>query len=68
MIGEWQILPIDRDALKQFESLKTARLKLSTMDLKIASVALAYDATLLSRNLRDFQQVRGLRLENWLDE
>jgi tRNA(fMet)-specific endonuclease VapC len=37
------------------------------MDLKIASIALAHDATLLTRNTRDFAQVPGLRIENWLD-
>jgi tRNA(fMet)-specific endonuclease VapC len=36
------------------------------MDLKIASIVLAHDATLLSRNLRDFQQVPNLRVEDWL--
>ena len=68
MIGEWQILPFDDDALENVERLKSARLKMSTLDLKIASIALAYDATLLSRNLRDFRQVPGLRVENWLDD
>jgi len=36
------------------------------MDLKIASIVLAHDATLLSRNLRYFQQVLNLRVEDWL--
>jgi predicted nucleic acid-binding protein len=37
------------------------------MDLTIASIALVYDALVLSANLHDFQKVPGLRLENWLD-
>jgi tRNA(fMet)-specific endonuclease VapC len=37
------------------------------MDLKIAAICLAHDATLLSRNLRDFEKVPDLRTENWLD-
>jgi len=37
------------------------------MDLKIACIVLAYDATLLTRNVTDFAQVPELRVENWLD-
>lgn len=41
------------------------RPRIGTMDLKIAAIALANDATLLSRNLRDFGKVPGLRVEDW---
>jgi tRNA(fMet)-specific endonuclease VapC len=34
--------------------------------LKIAAIAIANDALLLSANLRDFEQVPGLRVEDWL--
>jgi predicted nucleic acid-binding protein len=37
------------------------------MDLKIAATALVNHAVLLSANLADFEQVAGLRVENWLD-
>ena len=36
------------------------------MDLKTAAIAVAFDATLLSRNLRDFQRVPHLKVENWI--
>ena len=36
------------------------------MDLKIAAIARANDALLLSANRRDFAKVPGLRVENWL--
>jgi tRNA(fMet)-specific endonuclease VapC len=68
MISEWQILAFDHDALLNFERLKSARLKMSTLDMKIAAIALAYDATLLSRNVRDFRQVPGLKVESWLGD
>jgi predicted nucleic acid-binding protein len=35
------------------------------MDLKIAAIVLAQQATLLSPNLSDFRKVPGLQLEDW---
>jgi tRNA(fMet)-specific endonuclease VapC len=37
------------------------------MDLRIASIALANNGTLLTRNLKDFERIDGLKLRNWLD-
>jgi tRNA(fMet)-specific endonuclease VapC len=63
------ILPIDAVAAKQFEQpLRNKKLKkIGRGDLLIASIALAQKATLVTRNLRDFQQVPGLKAENWAD-
>ena len=55
------ILPFDAAAATEFERLRQARLRIGTMDLKIAAIALANDATLLSRNLSDFGRVRPPR-------
>ena len=41
------------------------RVRIGTMDLKIAAIVLAHDATLLSRNLSDFRKVPGLKVEDW---
>lgn len=38
------------------------------MDLKIASICLAHDAMLLTRNVGHFKNIPGLRVENWLEE
>ncbi len=35
------------------------------MDLKIAAITLANNATLLTRNLADFNKVPGLKAEDW---
>jgi tRNA(fMet)-specific endonuclease VapC len=63
---KWIILPFDALAAQQFHMLKTQKVRISTMDLKIASIALAHSATLLSANLRDFRQVPDLTVEDWL--
>jgi tRNA(fMet)-specific endonuclease VapC len=36
------------------------------MDLRIAAIALAHDALLLSRNLKDFRKVPGLCVDDWI--
>lgn len=43
------------------------RIRIGTMNLKIACIAITHDATLLTRNTVDFTRVPGLRFENWLD-
>jgi tRNA(fMet)-specific endonuclease VapC len=35
------------------------------MDLKIAAIAISKKATLLTRNLSDFQNISGLQFEDW---
>ncbi|MCE9526220.1 MAG: type II toxin-antitoxin system VapC family toxin [Planctomycetales bacterium] len=64
--GKWIIVPWSEQSVSTFESLKHQKLKIGTMDLKIASIALATNAVLLTRNLADFQQVPGLIVEDWL--
>jgi tRNA(fMet)-specific endonuclease VapC len=64
---EFEIVPFDEAVARQFEDLRKRRLRLGTMDLKIAATALVNDALLLSANRRDFERVSGLRVENWLE-
>jgi tRNA(fMet)-specific endonuclease VapC len=67
LLGDYSrrtVLDFDAAAVPAFQKLKKAKIKVGTMDLKIATVALANDATLLSRNLRDFEKVPGLRVED----
>jgi tRNA(fMet)-specific endonuclease VapC len=59
------VLEFDERAAAEFQRLRNARVRVSTMDLKIAAVALTHQATLLTRNLRDFRQVPGLSVEDW---
>ena len=64
---EFEIVPFDEAAARRFDDLRTQRLHLGTMDLKIAATALVHNALVLSANRRDFERVPGLRVENWLD-
>jgi tRNA(fMet)-specific endonuclease VapC len=59
------VLDFDEHAAIEFQRLRALKVRVGTMDLKIASIALSLDATLLSRNTRDFFKIPGLRFEDW---
>ncbi len=59
------VLPFGEKALAQFQSLWLLRLRVGTMDLKIAATAIANNATLITRNTADFNKVPGLKVEDW---
>ena len=65
--ADWIILPWDADSADLLVKLRRQGLRIGSLDLKIACIALAHDATVLTRNGTDFTQVPGLRIENWLD-
>ena len=50
----------------QFTRLKEAGTPIGANDLWIACHALAQGCTLVTNNLREFERVRGLPLENWV--
>jgi len=60
-----QILSFDSKAYEITENLRRAHIRLGTMDLRIASIALSHDAVLLTRNLSDFTKVPKLKIEDW---
>ena len=66
-LNAWTILEWDEDAVARFHRLRREGVRIATLDLRIASIALAFDATLLTRNLTDFRKVPGLKIANWLD-
>lgn len=62
----WQIVAFDAAAADTFDRLRRDRIRIGSMDLKIAAIALTNDALLISANLHDFNQVPGLKVEDWL--
>lgn len=59
------VLAFSADAQRVFESLRPQCRRVGTLDLRIASIAVATDSILLTRNAADFRQVPGLRFEDW---
>jgi tRNA(fMet)-specific endonuclease VapC len=63
------VIPFDELAAGQFSRLQQVKKlnKIGRADLLIASIALANDAVLVTRNSKHFRQVPGLRVENCVD-
>jgi tRNA(fMet)-specific endonuclease VapC len=59
------VLPFDANAAAVFDDLVAKRVRVATMDLRIASIALSQRLTLLTRNARDFSRVPGLVIQDW---
>ena len=60
------VLVCDKAAQDVFSSIRPLCRRLGTLDLRIASIALSTSSLLVSRNLRDFEQVPGLQVEDWM--
>ncbi len=65
MFSKGPVLPSDEAAISVYDDLSKQRLRVGTMDLRIAAIALSRDLTLLTRNVGDFGKIPGLRTEDW---
>jgi len=59
------VLAFDEQAAVTLQRLRRARIRIGTLDLKIAAIALSHSAMLLSRILADFRQIPDLQVEDW---
>ncbi|WP_145287297.1 type II toxin-antitoxin system VapC family toxin [Rosistilla oblonga] len=62
---ETQVVGFDDAEADVFTDLRSQKIRIGTMDLRIASIANANDLTLLTRNTVDFVRVPSLRFEDW---
>ena len=65
--GSARILPLSQSGLDQAVRLRQAR-KMSLGDALVAGTALAYELTLITRNVDDFSKVEGLSILNPLPD
>lgn len=68
-LSGFETIDISEAAAAHFDRLSAQKKfrKLGRADLLVACIALAVDAVLVSRNLKDFQSIPNLKLENWAD-
>ena len=70
LLPETVLLDFDRACAKKFGEVRGQLLQqgvtVSRIDLLIASVALVHNLTVVTHNTADYQQIPGLRLDDWL--
>ena len=64
-LAKLNILELDSAAITIFEDLKRQRPRVGSQDLRIAAVAIANGAVVVTRNRVDFGQIAGLQIEDW---
>lgn len=66
-ISVMDVLPYSLPAIQRQNQLRRQYRSMGKMDLAIAAIALELDATLVTRNRIDFEQIPGLRIEDWAE-
>jgi tRNA(fMet)-specific endonuclease VapC len=61
------IVSLSAESVDLFNGFRKSGVRIGTMDLKMACIAMADNALFLTANRRDFEKVPGLRFENWLE-
>jgi len=61
----FKVVDYDMQAEAYFQELRNQKLKIGTQDMKIGSIVLSQNATLITRNRRDFEQIPDLIIEDW---
>ena len=64
-LAKLNILEFDSAAAALFKDLKRQYSRIGSQDLRIAAIALANNATVVTRNQVDFGQIPRLTIEDW---
>ena len=62
-----RILPYNAEALAHYRRFLALNLNVAKADLRIAAIAIAHDAVVVTQNARDFARIPGLIVESWDD-
>ena len=65
ILSEFDVLQYDAKAREIYQLLKTQRIRVGTQDMRIASIVIAYNGILLTRNRKDFEKIPNLMIEDW---
>jgi tRNA(fMet)-specific endonuclease VapC len=65
LIKKFRVVPFTLLAIQRSQELRKSLPRCGRLDLAIAAIVLQVDATLVTRNRSDFEQVPGLRIEDW---
>jgi tRNA(fMet)-specific endonuclease VapC len=60
-----QLLDFDEAVYNCYQDLRQQKLSVGTQDLKIAAIAIANQAIVVTRNQKDFSKVPNLPLKDW---
>ncbi len=69
LLAELPIIAPDAASAAEFDRLRANRKlrKIGRADLLIGSIALAHQATVVTRNVKHFRQIKELSVVNWID-
>lgn len=64
-LARFRIVSFTEPAMIRYGELSRQKLRVGKNDLRIAAITLEHGGIVVSRNLRDFQRVPGLTVEDW---
>lgn len=65
LFSDLEVLDYDMKADARFQEFRRTGLRIGTQDLRIAAIVLTHNGILLTRNLRDFEKVSELTVQDW---
>jgi tRNA(fMet)-specific endonuclease VapC len=65
LLSDFEVLQFTEETQLIYQEFKSQRIRVGTQDLRIAAIVIAHKGVLLSRNLRDFEKIPNLVIQDW---